>query len=476
MNPSNKQQRQTANRPKTSRHCGLAQHSLVEHALCPLDSRISITHGLIHDTSYQYTDRNRNRKIANVQIAAPFGLSPNDELYLYGLLSLTFAQSSPESEFYATPYWCLRQLGIVDADNNQNTRYRGFREAIRRLAGVVYTNNAFWDPIRGEHRDVAFGFLKYSLPLDPKSSRAWRFVHDSQWFEMCRAIQGSFSFDFSVYRQLDFATRRLFLLLQKIFYRLERSPKFEIRQIAIQTLGLSPTLATKEIKQKLIRCTEKLVDLDVIQIPWGCKSVRDIFVREQKGVFTVSFDRGCYFDGGVYQSSFSLDDSPLFDPLTRIGFDAATIKRLTEKFSGSLLQQWADITLAAMEQQRINQTPEAFFQYHVKLAAEKRTTPPDWWRELRRQEFEDQRANSPELDGDDRGFEEFLAAEGREAFERVMNRLTTGLMDAGQGEPQARSNATYTARMHLRKAYRDKQNSPVSGLHSIGDLLDRYRQ
>ena len=165
-------QRPRKSRPKTSRHCGLAQHSLVEHALCPLDARVSIAPGMLHETSYQYTDRNRNRKTANAQIAAPFGLSPNDELYLYGLLSLTFTQVDPEADFYATPHWCLRQLGIVDSVNQQNTRYRGFRDAIRRLAGVVYTNDSLWDPIRGEHRDVAFGFLKYSLPIDPNSSRA----------------------------------------------------------------------------------------------------------------------------------------------------------------------------------------------------------------------------------------------------------------------------------------------------------------
>ncbi|MGD0896628.1 MAG: hypothetical protein ABR915_02250 [Thermoguttaceae bacterium] len=34
----------------------------------------------------------------------------------------------------------------------------------------------FYDPIRGEHRDVGFGFFSYSLPLDPRSSRAWRFA------------------------------------------------------------------------------------------------------------------------------------------------------------------------------------------------------------------------------------------------------------------------------------------------------------
>ncbi|KAA1258616.1 hypothetical protein LF1_11380 [Rubripirellula obstinata] len=470
------QTRPTTRRPKTSRHCGLAQHSLVEHALCPIDARVSITPGLLHDTSYQYTDRNRNRKTANVQVASPFGLSPNDELYLFGLLSLTFAQNDPQQDFYATPHWCLRQLGIVDANNQQAQRYQGFRDAIRRLAGVVYTNDAFFDPIRGEHRDVAFGFLKYSLPIDPNSSRAWHFVHDSQWFEMCRAVQGSFSFDFASYRQLDYASRRLFLLLQKVFYRLYRSPSFEIRQLAVGTLGFSDRLATKEIKQKLTRCIEKLVDQNVIALPDDCKSVKDLFRKESKGRFTVTFDKGTFFDGGVYKTKFSVEDSPLYDPLRKIGFDSATIHRLSKKYATSLLQQWADITLSAIEQKRINQSPEAFFQYHVKLAAARRTTPPDWWRELRREEFEQQRANQPESEGDDRGFEEFLESEGREAFERVMNRLMRGLQDAGQSPSEAKANATYSAKMNLRKLFRQKGDSIENEPTSMASILNQYKQ
>ena len=175
--------------------------------------------------------------------------------------------AQPQTDFYATPHWCLRQLGIGESSKLDGKRYRLFREAIRRLAGVVYTNDQFWDPVRGEHRDVAFGFLKYSLPIDPLSSRAWHFVHDQQWFSMCQAVQGSFSFDFSVYRQLDYASRRLFLLLQKIFYRLDRSPKFEIRQLGVSTLGYSMALPTKVIKRKLVKIAENLLDLRVIELP-----------------------------------------------------------------------------------------------------------------------------------------------------------------------------------------------------------------
>ena len=51
---------------------------------------------------YWYTDQNRHRKEARVRIACPDGLSPTDEFYLWGLLSLTFSQAKPSADFYAT--------------------------------------------------------------------------------------------------------------------------------------------------------------------------------------------------------------------------------------------------------------------------------------------------------------------------------------------------------------------------------------
>jgi hypothetical protein len=70
----------------------MAQLSIVEHALSPVNLGEALQPGRLHQVSYQFTDNNRNRKKASANVACPFGLSPNDELYLYGLLALTFAQ------------------------------------------------------------------------------------------------------------------------------------------------------------------------------------------------------------------------------------------------------------------------------------------------------------------------------------------------------------------------------------------------
>lgn len=63
------------------------------------------------------------------------------------------------------------------------------------------------------------------------------------------------------------------------------------------------------------------------------------------------------------------EDSPLYDSLAAIGFDCSAIVRLLNAYKPRLLQTWADITLAAVEKGRIEQSPQAFFTYYIKRMA-----------------------------------------------------------------------------------------------------------
>ena len=47
------------------------------------------------------------------KVVCPFGLSPVDEFYLWGLVALTLSQPEPSVEFYATPHYCLSELGVI---------------------------------------------------------------------------------------------------------------------------------------------------------------------------------------------------------------------------------------------------------------------------------------------------------------------------------------------------------------------------
>ena len=350
MTPIVTPHRPAKRRSPTRKGSGLAQQTLVEHAPCPLNASLALQAGSLHQVRYDFTDWHRNRKTATATVACPFGLSPKDELYLYGLLALTFAQPEATTDFYATPHWCLRQLGLIEAGQEQGNRYQLFRDAIRRRAGVVYENDHFYDPLRSEHRQLAFGLLKYSLPLDDTSSRAWHFVWDAQWFRYCEAVVGSFTFDFGTYRQLDVASRRMFLLLSKMFWRNDHSPAFELRQLGINTLGFAETLATKEIKQKLVRVSQALLDQEIISLPPDINSVRGLFTKRTKGVHVVQFPRGVYFERVTQPPvTFTADESPLVEPLEKIGFDRATIRRILGEFPPRLIAEWSDITLAATE-------------------------------------------------------------------------------------------------------------------------------
>jgi hypothetical protein len=77
------------------------------------------------------------------------------------------------------------------------------------------------------------------------------------------------------------------------------------------------------------------------------------------------------------------------DPLRAIGFEEKTIRRLIREYPENLLQEWADVTLAAQErhgERFFTRSPRAFFIDNLQNAAAGRRTPPDWWNRLRKSE------------------------------------------------------------------------------------------
>lgn len=451
-----------------SGHLAKAQLTLVEHALCPLDSAASMRPGLLFETVYLFSDQHRNRKQARVRIGALDGLSAHDELYLWGLLSLALSQPEPQPELLATPYWCLRQMGIVDAERRGGKQFDKFRAAIQRLASVRYQNDAFYDPVRGEHRQVSFGFLNYSLPLDADSSRAWRFAWDPIFFEFAQATGGALSFDLGLYRRLDAASRRLYLYLKKLFWRSEDSGWIELRHLAIDVLGFSSSLQTKHLKLKVRRCIDQLVAEELLVADAG-----DPFVKESKGVFRTRFRRGAAFDRTPGHEIVA--ESPLADPLRAIGFDDAAIARILARYSHAAIEQWADITLAARERQGdkfFRRSPQAYFLDNLKAASAGTRTPPDWWREMRKREREmehEQESRKAAIfqQSDDTDFRDYLKGEAREAFLGLTNALTADLMKQGQSEPSAKANAEHIARTQMLAKYRREQGNSETGFRRV---------
>ncbi len=366
---------------------GLGQLTLVEHALCPVDVRTGLVENLVFDTSYPFKTVDGRWRQAKARVICPAGLSSHDEFYLWGLLALTLEQPDSAAELLVTPHYCLRQLGLIDDGARIGGRqYQDFRSAIERLSLVSYQNDCFYDPIRAEHRRVGFSFLSYSLPHDLASSRIWRIHWDPLLFELVRATGGHCRFDLTTYRSLDAASRRLFLLVAKIFCRRETTPEFDLADLATNVLGYAPSLRTAERKAKVGRCVARLAEVGVFR-PVERKT---LFEKRAKGRHVFRLTRGPYFGRARRKRrSARLHDSPLFDPLHQIGLDDAAIGRLVEEHPARLLQEWADITLAARErfgQSFFSRSPQAYFVHNVQESAKGNRTPPDWWHDVRKEE------------------------------------------------------------------------------------------
>lgn len=441
----------TRNERKTFLTKGIGQLSLVEHALCPLDARAGLRGNLVFNTGYQYTGPDRRRCNATATVFSPLGLSPEDEYYLWGLLALTLQQPEPDAEFHATPHYCLRQLGVIDHHSRRGGRqYNYFTEVIERLSAVTYRNDRFYDPIRAEHRQVCFGFLSYSLPIHPESGRAWRFIWNPLFFEFVAAASGSFRFDLATYRDLDPASRRLFLFLSKVFSRRDTTPRLDLRQFGVNTLGFSANLSTPDLKIRVRRLIARLVAIGVV----GTTEVR----KESAGVYTLMLSRGPYFDSRPAAPAAPASASPLVDPLRSLGFDPPAIVRLIKKYPRPALREWIDITLAAKERFKpsfFKRSPQAYLVDNLKAIATGNRTPPDWWLDVRKAERAS--AESKLLSGlihepSQSWDSAVLEKDSMETFERVRRELFGEFTRAGDSPVVARGKAHRLALAHITRA------------------------
>lgn len=438
---------------------GLSQLTLVESALCPLDPAQALSGSGIHQSEYFYQDENRHRKRATARVFTPCGLFPHDEFFLWGLLALTFAEPEPSLNFYATPHYCLTRLGLNGGLKPGGKNHLQFRQAIERLATVTYQNDAFYDPIRAEFRRVAFGFFSYSLPTDAHSSRAWRFAWDPLFFEVCQPQNGHFAFDLETYRALDPASRRLFLLLKKIFWRRKTSGEFDVRHLAVNVLGYAPTLAMKDLKKKVFQCARRLAEHQVITPAMETGDLRAGFRKVQKGVYAVSFLRGAYFDRAPTRPELSVEESALQEPLRTIGFDEPTVRRILQDYSSRLVQEWSDITLAKLERfgrKSFTKSPAAYFLYNIRAAKAGNRIPPDWWEDLRKEERtrrEQATHDAGDHRRDEREFADYVLGPGRAAYEQTVEFLFAAFRQSGQSPGDARANAEQFARKQARAKF-----------------------
>lgn len=431
---------------------GITQLNLVEHALCPLTG---LQPGQTHESEFYYS-KNRERQKATIRVIAPVGLKPSDEFYLWGLLALTFAQQDATTEFLASPYYCLKELGLPWGGKQA----QNFEDACSRLALVTYQGENIYDPIRKEQVRTEFGFFDRIRPMADDSQRAWRFYWSPVFFEFCKASGGQLMFDLELYRTLDHASRRLFLLLQKQFFRSKLSQWFDVRELASHQLGFDGTQPMKNLKQKVFSCIRKLQQCGVLAIS---SSPSELVEKIEKGRYRIRFERGLRFST-TGQSNFSAvlpaHRQAVASQLQRIGLEEKTIGWIFRRYKPKAITEWAEITIARMERKLgFTKTPAAFFMHHVKEAAAGTLTPPDWWLDLRKEEFlmtarrdrkdDLQRANQQSAD-EETEFRRWLQSEGQAVFVEAV-RETVSELGKQTDRRQVAELARLKAKHHFRK-------------------------
>lgn len=205
----------------------------------------------------------------------------------------------------------------------------------------------------------------------------------------------TFRFDLGTYRSLEPASRRLFLLLSKIFQRRPTSPRFDLLHLAVNVLGFSPTITTADLKKEIMRCIERLAALGVV----SGSSAADIF-KERAGKYRVTLQRGPYFDHRATFARLGIVNSALGESLAKIGLEPAVIFRMSKQHQARTLRESANITLAARERFGASyfKRSAAYFVDNVQHAVhDGGRTAPDWWHELKKAERLKQAENDRRL-------------------------------------------------------------------------------
>jgi len=457
---------------------GIAQLSLVEHALSPLSYDTRNT-GFLHRVSYPVYARGKRPVTANVTVSCPLGLAPSDELLLWGLLSLTLSDDKPANVFYASRYYVLTQLGLP----TNGSYYEIFDAACRRMEFTTYENTAFYDPIRSELCDTRFGFFKRRKPITADSDRGDRFIWDQQFLEFAKHAYGRMRFPFSQYQRYSPGARRLFLLLRKFFHRRSVTPEFDAFDLAVNKLGLSPQTRIPDLKKAITRYAEELLDDGVLILPKGITSFRDSYAKRTKGEYAIQFHRGPKAMGEESPSSDG-QGSALASLLRDLAISPSGVRWTLANVEGDTIREWIDITLAAKERGLIKTTPAAFFIDNVKQVAAGSRQPPDWWRVIRKQEEEAEweeagqvlrshiRAHA-ESDGKRPSFDDYMQTENaRNTFDRVCRDLFDICSHTSMGDSDRETFVRKQGLQRMRSLYNEEYPRSVNdGPQSLFDIL-----
>jgi hypothetical protein len=262
------------------------------------------------------------------------------------------------------------------------------------------------------------------------------------------------------------------LFLAKIFWRREWTHWIDMRTLAVNVLGFSETIAMRNLKQKVKRAVLRLGGRGIVHVP-AAIDTRELFVDRDDGGSALRLRRGSAFRKvSPRLDNESLRSLPIFEPLCEIGLDESTIGWVAKNYRHSLIQQWADITLAAKERHGLRffkKSPQAYFVANLREAAESGRTPPDWWWAFKREE--EQHIAAPMARrlieqverlalcrerserSSESAFLDYLRGPGRSEFDKVLRQTFADLRQDGLPAQHAHQRATEICVAHLRRKF-----------------------
>ena len=114
----------------------VGQLTLIEHCLCPLDARKSLSENFVHETSYAFS-KDGKRQQASVRVSCPGGLTAEDEFYSVGSVVTDAVAAQADGEPSGHP-------ALLSSPTGQDRLPASRRAAIptaRRIAGTTLVGN-----------------------------------------------------------------------------------------------------------------------------------------------------------------------------------------------------------------------------------------------------------------------------------------------------------------------------------------------
>ncbi|TWU21415.1 Replication initiator protein A [Bythopirellula polymerisocia] len=259
---------------------GKDEMNLVEFPFGPISNTRVKTMEVEHETF----DRTLKRPVARKMLITgsdAFGLPrPIDDQVLVGMKLLTHEAGYQSRRVDFSRYYLCKSIGWPP----DGRAYRRLEESFDRIAGTTLKfKNAWWDKGEQEWKSKTFHLIEeVNLCSRDRLDRARAASGSAEqrlcsfvWTEVIwKSFQDGFikTLNMELFRKIGQGRRRevplrLFRILDKRFHH-NPVAKFDLRRLAVGTLGLCPTYSPSQMARVLDRAAKWLCDCEYLQEMW----------------------------------------------------------------------------------------------------------------------------------------------------------------------------------------------------------------